>query len=263
MAAAVAAARPASAGGYRAGGRRAAVVAAARHGGGGPYRPAGGRGRRLARRSLGGGRAVTHSPSDNVTALLDKEHAGGRYPPMGGYPSRPRRLPPVRAAADADAAAAVGGAPPTPASDGHVGDRRHRRHGRIPSLLRTALPLVRAHLCGAGRAGDAHPQSGARRAAIFRRVKIVLSFRKSRVFSQTCFQCTCSIFAAGRGVRNAVLMLRVTPRLRPPGHVRDCRPRRASVLQRMWLRPPRPPWCFPSPAWHAELVRDGELHEHS
>ena len=34
-----------------------------------------------------------------------------------------------------DAAAAVGGAPPTPASGGHVGDRHHRRHGRLPRLL--------------------------------------------------------------------------------------------------------------------------------
>ena len=34
-----------------------------------------------------------------------------------------------------DAAAAVCGAPPTPASGGHVGDCHHRRHGRLPRLL--------------------------------------------------------------------------------------------------------------------------------
>ena len=60
----------------------------------------------------------------------------------------------------ADAAAAVSRAPPTPESGGDVGDRHHRRHGRLLRLLFAALPLVRALPSGAGRAGDAPLGSG-------------------------------------------------------------------------------------------------------
>jgi len=50
-----------------------------------------------------------------------------------------------------DAAAAVGGAPRTPASAGRVGDHHHRRHGRLRRLLFSDLPLVRALPSGTGR----------------------------------------------------------------------------------------------------------------
>jgi len=107
---------------------------------------------------------------DHLPPLGRRQSAGrrgacGRPLPTSGrvFPRR-QQLPIVRAAVDA--AAAVVGAPPTPASGGHVGDRHHRRHGRLPRLLFSDLPLVRALQSGAGRAGEAHPGGGARLAYV-------------------------------------------------------------------------------------------------
>jgi len=92
---------------------------------------------------------------DHLSPLGRRQSAGLRgawgrpLPTSGRVPPRRQRLSLVRAAVDA--AAEVGGAPPTPASGGHVGDRHHRRHGRLPHRLFSDLPLVRALPSGAGR----------------------------------------------------------------------------------------------------------------
>jgi len=141
--------RPASAGGIPAGGQRASVADAVRHGGGGRCRRAGRRGMSPARRSW---RRARHHLGRGLSAGL-RGACGRPLPTSGRVPTRRRRLPLVRAVADA--ASVVGGAPPTPASGGHVGDRRHRCHGRRPRLLYAALPLAHVLPSGAGRAGVA------------------------------------------------------------------------------------------------------------
>jgi len=92
---------------------------------------------------------------DHLPLLGRRQSAGLRgarwrpLPTSGRVPPRRQRLPLVRAAVDA--AVAVGGAPPTPASGVHVGDCHHRPHGRLPRLLFSDLPLVRGLPSGAGR----------------------------------------------------------------------------------------------------------------
>ena len=102
---------------------------------------------------------ITYPPLGRRKSAGLRGACGWPLPTSERVPPRRQRLPLVRAAVDA--AAAVGGAPPTPARGGHVGDRHHRHHGRLPRLLLSDLPLVRALSSGAGRAGDAHPGGGA------------------------------------------------------------------------------------------------------
>jgi len=84
-------------------------------------------------------RWVRQARGDHLPPLGRIQSAGRRgacwwpLPTSGRVPPRRQRLPLVRAAVDA--AAAVSGAPPTPASGGHVGDCHHRHHGRLPRLV--------------------------------------------------------------------------------------------------------------------------------
>ena len=126
------------------------------------------------------GRRGHHLPPLGRRQSAGSRGACGRpLPTCGRVPFRRQRLPLVRAAVDA--AAAVGGAPSAPASGGHVGDRHHRRHGRLPRLMFSDLPLVRALPWAPVGNRCSHSQH------IFRRMKTVALFCKSVVFSRARF----------------------------------------------------------------------------
>jgi len=119
--------------------------------------------------------AITYPSSDEDKALVFEEHAGGRYPPVGGY------LP------DGSGCRSCG---PRWTPRWRWAERPLRQQAVFTSATATTAPmaafLVSFFLISRSYVGSQAALVGRRCSTclyIFRRVKTVLSFCKSRVFS--------------------------------------------------------------------------------